>query len=166
MTTVRIALVCYALSACPIVLLAAETQNIANGDNYSVDAGSIDMVSPIPHEVFRDRLAVFWGRFFWEQGETLSIKKRRDIADQAIQDCAWLEICGEGHIVRMAVARLIAPDLVNDPSFRNAVIEQTPNPLHRTGAYIGEIAYHMTPSDKVAFYGKVNSWWEFAKEEI
>lgn len=166
MPPVRIALVCYALSACPIALYAAETQNIGNGDNYLVDAGSIDMVSPIPHEVFRDRLADSLGHVFWGQGETLSIEKRRDIVDQAIQDCAWLEICGEGHILRMAVVRLVAPDLVNDRSFRDAVIDQPPNPLRRTGAYIGEMAYHMKPSDKVAFYGKVNSWWEFAKEEI
>lgn len=133
---------------------------------YAVNAHQIDMFTQITDQVFRNRLADFLGRVFWEQGETLSAAQRLDIVDQAIQDCAWLEVCREGDVVTMAVLRLVKPDLVADMPYRAAVLEQVTNPNQRASTYLGEAAYEMTPSDKELFYGKVNFWWEFVKGNI
>lgn len=133
---------------------------------YAVNAHQVEMFTQITDQVFRNRLADFLGRVFWEQGETLSQVQRLEIVEQAIEDCAWLEVCREGDVVPMAVLRLVAPDLVADDAYRDAVIEQVPNPNQRVASYLGEVAFHMTAKDKELFYGKVNFWWEFVKGEI
>lgn len=133
---------------------------------YAVNAQQIEMFTQITDQVFRNRLADFLGRVFWEQGETLSQAQRLYIVDQAILDCAWLEVCREGDVVSMAVLRLVTPNLVADDAYRDAVIEQVPNPNQRVAAYLGEAAFHMSAQDKELFYGKVGFWWEFVKGKI
>jgi hypothetical protein len=133
---------------------------------YAINAHQMEMVTQITDQVFRNRLADFLGRVFWEQGESLTLNARLAIVDQAIQDCVWLEVCGEGDVVRMAVIRLVKPDLAADESYRAAVVEQVPNPKQRSAAYLGEAAYGLSDEDRTAFLGKVNFWWEFVKGDI
>ena len=133
---------------------------------YAINAHQMEMVSQITDQVFRNRLADFLGRVFWEQGETLTLNQRLDIVDQAIQDCAWLGVCGEGDVVRLAVIRLVRPDLAADEAYRAAILEQVSNPKQRSAAYLGEAAYGMSDEDRTTFLGKVNFWWEFVKGNI
>lgn len=130
---------------------------------YAVNAHQMDVMGKITDHTFRARLADYLATEFPQNLNGRSTSDLQEIIAQSINDCPRLEVCREMDIVILSIARLRIPETVASDSFWNAVIEQRPNPNQRAGAFLTDMLDGMSRESSIAFYQKVNGWWQFGK---
>ncbi|MEY1554068.1 DUF4123 domain-containing protein [Yoonia sp. R2331] len=130
-----------------------------------INSNQMEQMSKVTDTVFRERLQAYltteWGGDVGDR----TPDEVQDLIGASIADCARLEVCREMDIVTMAIVRMRKPALVASDEFWEAVIAQKPNPNQRSGAFLGRIIIELEPDAAIAFYQRLNGWWEFGKAE-
>lgn len=129
-----------------------------------INSDQMAQLAKVTDAVFRARLADYLTTEWAEDAAGMTPQDVEDLVAAAIGDCSRLEVCREMDVVIMSIARLRLPDMVASDEFWQAVIEQRPNPNQRAGAFLGRMIAGLDDEANIAFYRRVNGWWQFGKE--